>query len=35
MIGSMSQQHVRNPDAYVRANYMRMLDSWASTTLPM
>jgi dihydroorotate dehydrogenase (fumarate) len=29
MVGSMSQQRVRNPDAYVRANYMRMLDSWA------
>lgn len=28
MVGSMSQQRVRNPDAYVRANYMRMLDSW-------
>ncbi|MCX6017565.1 MAG: dihydroorotate dehydrogenase-like protein [Chloroflexi bacterium] len=34
MIGSMSQRNVRNPDAYVRANYMRMLDSWKSTALP-
>jgi dihydroorotate dehydrogenase (fumarate) len=34
MVGSMSQRHVRNPDAYVRANYMRMLDSWGHTTLP-
>jgi dihydroorotate dehydrogenase (fumarate) len=34
LIGSMSQQHVRNPDAYVRANYMRMLDSWGRTVLP-
>ncbi len=28
LIGSMSQARVQNPDAYVRANYMRMLDGW-------
>jgi dihydroorotate dehydrogenase (fumarate) len=28
MIGSVSQRNVALPQAYVRANYMRMLDSW-------
>jgi dihydroorotate dehydrogenase (fumarate) len=28
MIGSMSQRNVPLPQAYVRANYMRVLDSW-------
>ncbi len=28
MIGSMSQRNVALPQAYVRANYMRVLDSW-------
>ncbi len=28
MIGSMSQQHVAEPAAFERANYMKVLDSW-------
>jgi dihydroorotate dehydrogenase (fumarate) len=28
MRGSMSQLNVANPDAYVRANYIKMLQSW-------
>ena len=28
MQGSMSQQHVAEPDAFERANYMRVLQSW-------
>jgi dihydroorotate dehydrogenase (fumarate) len=28
MRGSMSQQNVSNPDAFERANYMKMLQSW-------
>lgn len=28
MRGSMSQIHIANPAAYVRANYMKMLQSW-------
>lgn len=28
MRGSMSQRHIRNPDAFERANYLRMLQSW-------
>ncbi len=28
MIGSVSQRNISLPQAYVRANYMRMLDSW-------
>jgi dihydroorotate dehydrogenase (fumarate) len=32
MIGSMSQRNVPLPQAYVRANYMRVLDSWRGTS---
>lgn len=28
MQGSMSQKHISNPDAFERANYMKMLQSW-------
>jgi len=28
MQGSLSQAHVTHPDTFVRANYMKMLDSW-------
>jgi dihydroorotate dehydrogenase (fumarate) len=28
--GSMSQQHVSNPEAFERANYMKVLQSWQS-----
>jgi len=30
MRGSMSQKHVKEPAAFERANYMKMLHSWQS-----
>lgn len=33
MQGSMSQLHVSQPDAFERANYMKVLDSWHSPVL--
>ncbi len=32
MRGSMSQVHIANPAAYVRANYMKVLQSWRADT---
>ena len=33
MQGSMSQMHVSQPDAFERANYMKVLDSWRAPLL--
>jgi len=30
MRGSMSQRNVAQPDAFMRANYMKVLQSWQS-----
>ncbi|MBX3013453.1 MAG: dihydroorotate dehydrogenase-like protein [Caldilineaceae bacterium] len=35
MRGSMSQQNVANPDAYIRANYIKMLQSWRPDPIRM
>lgn len=35
MRGSMSQQNVAQPDAFVRANYMKVLQSWRPATTGM
>ncbi len=33
MIGSMSQKNVAMPEAFVRANYMKVLDSWTPAAM--